>query len=153
MDDLELQHLTEIQTIEKMAEAFCTIEEIADVLDVNVDTLKECLEREPYASAFKRNRAKAKFRLRKSQMQLANENASMAKFLGTNELGQSDGRDDGNVSRHHHFHQHVHSLEERRESLLEKFDELAEDTEPAQLEHNDRVIEGDFSGKARSTGD
>lgn len=153
MDELELAHMTEMQVIEKMALALCSVEEIADYLDITVDELKEYLEKEPYASVYKKARAQARFGLRKNQLSLSRENASMAKFMGINVLDQKDGRDDGSTSQHHHFHEHVHTLEQRREKLLEQFESLAEEEEPKQLEKDEdsRVIEGDFSAKARSS--
>lgn len=74
--------------IENLAEIFCTHEEIASVLEVNVKTLTS---REEFLEAYKRGFDKGKKSLRRAQMDCAKKgNSAMLIWLGKQYLGQSE---------------------------------------------------------------
>ena len=71
----------------------CTQTEIADVLNVSVDTIERWAKRtynEDYAEVYKKFSAKGKMSLRRYQFELAKKSTAMAIFLGKNYLGQRD---------------------------------------------------------------
>lgn len=97
---------------EKLCGLLCTQEEIADWFDCSVDTLERWCKREygvTFAEAYKKYMGRGKIALRRYQMNLAKESASMAIWLGKQILGQRDykqsqeddeqrtGADDSNV--------------------------------------------------------
>lgn len=74
--------------IENLAEIFCTHEEIASVLEVNVKTLTS---REEFLEAYKRGFDKGKKSLRRWQCDCAKKgNSAMLIWLGKQYLGQSE---------------------------------------------------------------
>ena len=73
--------------VEKLANIFCTEEDIAKVLGCSVDTL----QRDPnFRGIYKKGLSTAKNSLRMMQFKLAQTNAAMAIFLGKQHLGQKD---------------------------------------------------------------
>lgn len=84
---------------ESLCALFCTEEDIADFFDCSVDTINRwCKETykdengEPmtFAEVYKKKKVKGKVSLRRYQFALAKKNATMAIFLGKQELGQRD---------------------------------------------------------------
>ena len=85
------------EEFEKLCALQCTEKEICAFFDVCEDTLVAWCKR-TYGKCFSDVYAIKKLRgfisLRRTQMQLAEKNATMAIFLGKNLLGQTDIRDD-----------------------------------------------------------
>lgn len=77
--------------IETLAGYMCTDEEIANALEVTVDTLTNQRNKGTFSECKQKGLAKGKVSLRRMQFHLAERNASMAIWLGRNILGQSDG--------------------------------------------------------------
>jgi len=77
--------------IETLAGYMCTDEEIANALDVTVDTLTNKRNKVTFSECKLKGLGKGKVSLRRMQFRLAEKNASMAIFLGKNILGQTDG--------------------------------------------------------------
>lgn len=78
---------------DKLCELQCTQSEIASWFDCSPDTIDRAVRREHdigFAEYFELKRGKGKISLRRKQWQLADNNASMAIFLGKNILGQTD---------------------------------------------------------------
>ena len=79
---------------EAMCQYQCTLEEICGILGVTDDTLntwcKENYEGRTFSEVFKEKRCLGKMSLRRKQWKLADNNASMAIFLGKQYLGQKD---------------------------------------------------------------
>lgn len=76
--------------VEMLAGLMCTEEEIADKLDVSLDTLKNETNGATFSECIIKGKSKGKVSLRRFQFHLAERNASMAIFLGKNILGQTD---------------------------------------------------------------
>lgn len=72
---------------ESLAGIFCTMEEIASILDVSVRTLERD---EEFCRVFSKGKETAKSSLRRCQYKLAQTNATMAIWLGKQYLGQRD---------------------------------------------------------------
>lgn len=72
---------------EKLANMFCTMEEIAAFFDVSVRTLERD---EEFCRIYKIGKNCAKMSLRRKQFNLADKNPQMAIFLGKQYLGQTD---------------------------------------------------------------
>lgn len=71
----------------------CTLEEIAGWFDCSEDTIENFCKKEYgmiFSEVFKIKRGKGKISLRRSQWRLAENNATMAIFLGKQYLGQKD---------------------------------------------------------------
>ena len=74
----------------------CTLEEICAILGVEDDTLnKWCKETygRTFSEVFREKRSLGHMSLRRAQFKLAQNNATMAIFLGKNYLGQKDTAD------------------------------------------------------------
>ena len=70
----------------KLAKIHCTMQEMADILQVSEDTLKR-----RFAGIIDKGKAEGKMRLRRKQMEVAMQgNAVMLIFLGKALLGQSE---------------------------------------------------------------
>ena len=83
-------------TVEKLAEMFCTQDEIAAFLDISKRTL---LRDKEFCQYYKKGNDNAKCSLRRKQFKLADTNAAMAIFLGKNYLGQRDVQNiEGNIT-------------------------------------------------------
>ena len=80
-----------MKLIETLAGYMCTDEEIANALDVTVDTLTNKRNKDTFSECKLKGLGKGKVSLRRMQFRLAEKNASMAIFLGKNILGQTDG--------------------------------------------------------------
>lgn len=81
------------KTFEGLCALMCTLEEIAGVFDVSVDTIERFCKRtyhKNFAEVFKVKSAVGKTSLRRKQFKLADKSAAMAIFLGKNYLGQTD---------------------------------------------------------------
>lgn len=77
----------DMELVERLADIQCTEEEIASVLNCSVDTLA----RQPsFAEVYKRGREMGKSSLRRTQWKIAQNNATMAIWLGKQYLGQTD---------------------------------------------------------------
>jgi hypothetical protein len=76
--------------VEKLANIFCTQEEISVIVNVSLSSLQH---NEKFLQVFRKGRENAKSSLRRMQFKLALTNPSMAIFLGKNYLGQSDKQD------------------------------------------------------------
>ena len=95
--------------IAKLAGIMCTDEEIAAMMSdqyvsVSVDTLTNENNGATFAECKEKGQAQGKASLRRNQFKLAENNASMAIFLGKNWLGQTDKQEvktelggDGNI--------------------------------------------------------
>jgi len=75
----------EIQKIEQYARNNCYDRTISTALDIPINTLKR-----RFGTKIRRWRAQGKVELHQYQRELAKTNATMAIFLGKNELGQTD---------------------------------------------------------------
>lgn len=73
--------------VEKLAALMCTQQEIANFLDLNVRTLQRDSE---FSRIYKKGMDKGKMSLRRHQFKLAENNASMAIWLGKQHLDQTD---------------------------------------------------------------
>ena len=83
----------DVQTFKNLCAIFCTLEEIAGVFECSVDTIENWCKREfgeTFSDVYKKESGRGKASLRRTQLKLAQKNASMAIFLGKNILGQSD---------------------------------------------------------------
>lgn len=78
----------------KLCAIFCTANEIADILDVSVDTLERRIQQEcnmSFADFFKKHSAHGKMSLRRKQFEVAMKgNVSMLIWLGKQYLGQTE---------------------------------------------------------------
>lgn len=72
---------------EGLASIFCTLDEIASVLDISTRTLQRD---EEFCRIFKKGQETAKSSLRRLQWKHAEKSATMAIFLGKQYLGQKD---------------------------------------------------------------
>lgn len=72
---------------ESLAGIFCTEEEIATIIGCSVSTLQHDQE---FLRVFKKGKETAKSSLRRTQWKLAQNNATMAIWLGKQYLGQRD---------------------------------------------------------------
>ena len=79
--------LIDYKTVEKLASIQCTQEEIANFLDLSVRTLQRD---EEFCRVYKKGIENGKMSLRRIQYKLAENNTSMAIFLGKQYLGQKD---------------------------------------------------------------
>lgn len=78
---------------ESACEIQCTEEEIASLFDCSVDTIERWCKREynsSFAEVFKSKSSKGKMSLRRAQFRLAENNATMAIWLGKQYLNQTD---------------------------------------------------------------
>lgn len=81
---------------EELCRIQCTENEICNILDVGIDKLlRWCLEtyNDTFTNVYKRFSDSGKMSLRRTQLRLAETNASMAIFLGKQYLGQRDNVD------------------------------------------------------------
>ena len=81
------------KAFENLCGIMCTLEEIAGFFDCSEDTIERwCMRtyKESFADTYKKKSAKGKMSLRRKQWKLADNNASMAIFLGKQYLGQKD---------------------------------------------------------------
>jgi hypothetical protein len=78
---------------ESLCALFCTEEDIADFFECSIDTVNRWCKRTykmTFAEIYKKKKSKGKVSLRRSQFKLAEKNATMAIWLGKQELGQKD---------------------------------------------------------------
>lgn len=84
---------------ESLCGLFCTKEDIADFFDCSEDTIENWCKKTykdengkpmTFSAVYKSKKAKGKVSLRRYQFALAKKNATMAIFLGKQELGQRD---------------------------------------------------------------
>ena len=81
---------------EKMAYIWCTGEEIAAILGISYDTLeRRIIERgyKNFADWYKKHESGGKMALRRHQARMAEKNATMAIWLGKQNLGQRGNLD------------------------------------------------------------
>lgn len=81
---------------EELCHIQCTENEICNILDVGIDKLlRWCLEtyNDTFTNVYKKFSDSGKMSLRRTQLRLAETNASMAIFLGKQYLGQRDNVD------------------------------------------------------------
>lgn len=76
--------------LEKLGALGCTIPEAAGFLECSERTLVGRLETDEYRDIWEQGQCKGKVSLRRTQMKLADKNATMAIFLGKQMLGQKD---------------------------------------------------------------
>lgn len=77
----------DMKLVENLANIQCTQEEIAYAMDCSVDTLM----RQPgFAEIYKKGKEAGKSSLRRTQWKLAQNNTTMAIWLGKQYLGQTD---------------------------------------------------------------
>ena len=82
------------EIIESLAQCFCTEEEIAAVLDVDLDTLKSKANKETFSECIKKGQEYGKASLRRWQYEKAkNGSTTMLIWLGKQLLGQKDKLD------------------------------------------------------------
>ncbi len=84
-----------INIIEKLSNLYCTKEEIAYILGVDISVLLNSVNKEPFSLAIKKGEQGGKVRLRKAQFELAKRSHVMAIWLGKQYLGQKDLPDGG----------------------------------------------------------
>ncbi len=88
MNTKTLKKKIDYEKIKELAEYFCTGEEIADILEIEVDTLKADKQ---FRDTYKKTFSSSVFQLRKTQFTLASEgNTTMLSLLGKLYLGQRD---------------------------------------------------------------
>lgn len=81
------------RTFESLCEIQCTLSEVASVCHCSEDTIERWCKRtykQTFAEVYKKYSDVGKASLRRTQLKLAQKNASMAIFLGKQYLGQSD---------------------------------------------------------------
>lgn len=79
--------------VKKLCAIQCTGEEIANILEIDYDTLNSHIQEDyklTFSEFFKKYSAKGKESLRRSQFALARKNAAMCIWLGKQYLGQKD---------------------------------------------------------------
>jgi hypothetical protein len=80
-----------LKQLERLAELFCTDEELAYGLGISVDTLARRKAESQFAEAMEKGKAKGKTSLRRKQYQVALDgNVTMLIWLGKQHLGQVD---------------------------------------------------------------
>lgn len=128
-----------IEMIRGFAAIGATTKEIAHALRISEPTLFNFFERVPAARKAWEDAREGDFKLslRRKQFRLASKSATMAIFLGMNELGQKDMRHQtGNVQHDHRFGDLLSAIEEvaraERARLLGH--------EPKAIEHNPQEI-------------
>lgn len=84
---------------ENLCALFCTKQDIADFFECSEDTIENWCKKTyqdengkpmTFSAVYKNKKSKGKVSLRRMQHNLAKKNASMAIFLGKQELGQRD---------------------------------------------------------------
>lgn len=81
--------IVDVELIKNLASIMCTVEEIASMVGVSVDTLER-----RFADVIKQGKSNGKASLRRLQWKIAQSgNASMAIFLGKQYLNQADKLD------------------------------------------------------------
>lgn len=117
------------KTFENLCGIQCTKSEICAVLDVTDKTLENWCKRTyklGFSDVFRIKREIGKVSLRRSQMRLAEKNASMAIFLGKNYLGQTDT-----------VEQNVNIIsDDTREQVSMLIDEIDKRTSDSDIEDN-----------------
>ena len=86
----------DLDSFTKLCSLMCTKEEMAGYFECSEDTIERWCKRElgcTFAVAHKMYSANAKLSLRRAQFRLAENNATMAIFLGKQYLGQKDQQD------------------------------------------------------------
>tara|TARA_R100000808_G_C2132505_1_gene141436 strand:- start:744 stop:1115 length:372 start_codon:yes stop_codon:yes gene_type:complete len=81
------------EEVDKLCALQCTLNEIAGWFDCSEDTIQRAIKREfdvSFAVYYKKKSSRGKISLRRSQFRLAENNASMAIWLGKQYLGQSE---------------------------------------------------------------
>lgn len=81
---------------ENLCALHCTKEEIADFFFCDADTLNAWCNRtygDNFSAVYKKHCSRGNISLRRSQMEIAKHNATMAIFLGKQYLGQKDDVD------------------------------------------------------------
>jgi hypothetical protein len=87
------------EVFEKLCSMQCTQVEMASVLKVHIDTLRDRAEEhyeDSYSNVYAKYSCPGKASLRSTQFRLAQKNATMAIWLGKNWLGQRDNDDKNN---------------------------------------------------------
>lgn len=92
------------EQFEKLCSLFCSEEEICGYFSISHDTLSRWLHQTygkdvNFKQAFAMFNAKGKISIRRTQLKLAENNASMAIFLGKQYLGQKDYVEETQVQR------------------------------------------------------
>ena len=85
-----------INIIEKLSNLYCSKEEIAYILGVDISVLENSVNKYIFNDIYKKGLEGGKVRLRKSQFELAKRSHTMAIWLGKQYLGQKDLPDGGN---------------------------------------------------------
>jgi hypothetical protein len=81
----------DLKQLERLAELFCTDEELAYGLGISVDTLTRRKSEPQFAETIEKGKAKGKTSLRRKQYQIALDgNVTMLIWLGKQHLGQVD---------------------------------------------------------------
>ena len=86
---------------EQLCAIQCTQSEIASVLKMHIDTLRDHVAEyyeEDFSSVYKKLSENGKMSLRRTQMKLAQKNTAMAIWLGKQYLGQKDTIIDNHVN-------------------------------------------------------
>lgn len=91
--DTPAQNRIDKKIFENLCFLQCTESEIAGVFDVDEDTLETWIKKTynmRFSEVFKRKSASGKMSVRRAQFRLAENNATMAIWLGKQYLGQTD---------------------------------------------------------------
>lgn len=91
--DTPAQDRIEKSKFEAMCGIMCTKEEIADIFDVDADTLNEWCKQtygDTFSVIYKKKTSNGKMSLRRMQFKQAEKNSAMAIWLGKQWLGQRD---------------------------------------------------------------
>lgn len=91
--DTPAQNKINQKQFEAMCGIMCTKEEIADVFDVDADTLNTWCKQtygDTFSAVYKKKSSNGKMSLRRFQFKQAEKNSTMAIWLGKQWLGQKD---------------------------------------------------------------
>ena len=81
------------EQLDKLCALQCTLVEISEWFNCSEDTIQRAIKREfdmGFAEYFKKKSSRGKISLRRSQFKLAENNATMAIWLGKQYLGQTE---------------------------------------------------------------
>jgi hypothetical protein len=81
------------EEFEKLCGIFATLEEIAAWFDCSIDTIENKVKEkydETFSDVYKKKSSKGKISLRRTQFKMSATNATMAIWLGKQQLGQRD---------------------------------------------------------------
>lgn len=106
------------EIFENLCSIQCTEEEIANIFECCIDTINNWCKKtygSTFSDIYKKHSANGKISLRRSQMKLAETNATMAIFLGKQILGQRDTVETTDIKQEKRFNELISAIKERNE--------------------------------------